>query len=45
MRAKGGMDVKAMAMMMLVMDGPSIATRINPRISEGKAAARPSLAW
>ena len=30
MRANGGIDVSAMAMMMLCIDGPSIATRIKP---------------
>jgi hypothetical protein len=28
-----------MAMMMLSIDGPSIATRINPRISDGNASS------
>ena len=28
-----------MAMMMLSIEGPSIATRINPRISEGNASS------
>ncbi len=39
MRAKEGMDVTAIAMMMFVTEGPSIATRISPRMSEGKASS------
>ena len=39
MRANGGIDVSAMAMMMLCIDGPSIATRISPRISDGNASS------
>ncbi len=39
MRAKDGIEVSAMARMMLVIEGPSIATRISPRISDGKASS------
>ena len=39
MRANGGIEVSAIAMMMLVIDGPSIATMISPRISDGNASS------
>ena len=39
MRAKGGMAVSAMAITRLVMLGPSMATTMSPRISEGKASS------
>ena len=38
MRANGGIEVNAMAMMMFTIEGPSIATRIRPRISDGNAS-------
>ena len=39
MRANGGTEVSAMATMMFSIEGPSIATMISPRMSDGKASS------